>query len=117
MLYYFKAKIPTFLSVNYNFSLNFEILKQCLHQPQAMFICYPTIYDMTMLEFVSYVKILIEWKHRVYPDSILNPCTLTDDALRCSILYINNDIQYKHSETLFWRHIIREHNGETQFKI
>jgi hypothetical protein len=36
-----------------------------------MFICYPTIYDMTMLEFVSYMKILFEWKHPVYPDSIL----------------------------------------------
>jgi hypothetical protein len=39
---------------------------------QAMFICYPTIYDITMLAPVSYVKILIELKHTVYPDSILN---------------------------------------------
>jgi hypothetical protein len=26
-----------------------------------MFICYPTIYDMTMLALVSYMKILIEF--------------------------------------------------------
>jgi hypothetical protein len=37
-----------------------------------MFICYPMIYDMTMLSLVSYMKILIEWKYPVYPDSILN---------------------------------------------
>jgi hypothetical protein len=37
-----------------------------------MFICYPMIYDMTMLALVSYMKILIEWKYPVYPDSILN---------------------------------------------
>jgi hypothetical protein len=36
-----------------------------LHQLQAMFICYPTIYDMTMLALVSYMKILIEWKYPV----------------------------------------------------
>jgi hypothetical protein len=36
-----------------------------------MFICYPTIYDMTMLALVSYMNILIEWKYPVYPDSIL----------------------------------------------
>jgi hypothetical protein len=36
-----------------------------------MFICYPTIYDITMLALVSYMKILIELKYPVYPDSIL----------------------------------------------
>ena len=50
------------------------MFKQFLHQLQAMFICYPTIYDMTMLALASYMKILIEWKYMyiVYPDSILN---------------------------------------------
>jgi hypothetical protein len=71
MLYYFKARAPTFLHFNYNFNFNFQILKQFVHQLQAMFICYPTIYDMTMLALVSYMKILIEWKYPVYPDSIL----------------------------------------------
>jgi hypothetical protein len=37
-----------------------------------MSICYPTIYDITMLALVSYMTILIEWKHPVYPDGILN---------------------------------------------
>jgi hypothetical protein len=41
------------------------------YQLQAMFICYPTIYHMTMLALVSYMKIMIEWKYPVYPDSIL----------------------------------------------
>jgi hypothetical protein len=36
-----------------------------------MFICYPTIYDMSMLALVSYTQILIEWQYPVYPDSIL----------------------------------------------
>jgi hypothetical protein len=40
-----------------------------------MFICYPTIYDMPMLALASYMKILIEWKHFVYPDSILKAIT------------------------------------------
>jgi hypothetical protein len=71
MLYYFKARVPTLFHFNLNLNLKFKILKQFLHQPQAMCICYPTIYDMTMLEFVSYIKILIEWKYPVYPDSIL----------------------------------------------
>jgi hypothetical protein len=66
MLYYFKARIPTFFNFNYNFNFNFKIVK--LH---ALFICYTTIYYMTMLALVSYMKILIEWKHPVYPDSIL----------------------------------------------
>jgi hypothetical protein len=39
-----------------------------------MYICYPTIYDMTMLALVSYMKILIGWKYPVYPDIILNKC-------------------------------------------
>jgi hypothetical protein len=70
MLYYFKARVPIFLHLNLN--LNFKIVKQFLHQLQAMFICYPTIYDMAMFSLVSYMKILIEWKYPVYPDSILN---------------------------------------------
>jgi hypothetical protein len=37
-----------------------------------MCICYPTIYAMTMLALISYMKILIEWKYPVDPDSILN---------------------------------------------
>jgi hypothetical protein len=41
----------------------YNISKQFLHQLQAMFICYPTIYDMTMLALVSCVNILIEWKY------------------------------------------------------
>jgi hypothetical protein len=36
-----------------------------------MSICYPTIYDMTMLALVSYMSLLIEWEYPVYPDSIL----------------------------------------------
>jgi hypothetical protein len=38
--------------------------------------CYPKIYDMTMLALASYMNILIEWKHPVYPDIILilAPC-------------------------------------------
>jgi hypothetical protein len=69
MLYYFKARVPTFF-----FKLKFQFLKQFLHQPQAMFICYPTIYDMNILAFVLYMKILIEWEYPVYPDSIINLC-------------------------------------------
>jgi hypothetical protein len=57
MLCYFKASVLTFFNCNYNFHFNFKII---LHQLQAMFICYPTIYDMTMLALVSYMKILIE---------------------------------------------------------
>jgi hypothetical protein len=37
-----------------------------------MFIFYPTIYAMTMLTLVSYIKLVIEWKYPVYPDSTLN---------------------------------------------
>jgi hypothetical protein len=37
-----------------------------------MFICYLTIYDMTILGLVSYMKILIKWNYPVYPDSVLN---------------------------------------------
>jgi hypothetical protein len=37
-----------------------------------MFICYPTINDMTILALISYMKIVIECKYPVYPDSILN---------------------------------------------
>jgi hypothetical protein len=70
MLYYFKARVSTFLNFNYNFNFNFKMLYTFLHQLQAMFICYPTVYDM--LALVSYMKILIEWKYPVYPDSILN---------------------------------------------
>jgi hypothetical protein len=33
---------------------------------QAMFICYPMIYDMTMLALASYMNILTEWKYPVY---------------------------------------------------
>jgi hypothetical protein len=72
MLYYFIARVSTFLNINYNFNFNFKSLKQFFHQLQAMFICYTPIYDMTMLALVSYMKILIEWKYPVYPDSILN---------------------------------------------
>jgi hypothetical protein len=60
MLYYFKARVPTSFNFNYNFNFNFKMLKQFLHQPESMFICNPTIYDMTMLAFVSYKNILIE---------------------------------------------------------
>jgi hypothetical protein len=60
MLYYFKARVPTFL-----------VIKTILHQLQAMFICYQTIYDKTILALVSYMNILIEWKYPVYPDNIL----------------------------------------------
>jgi hypothetical protein len=56
MLYYFKARVPTFLHINYNFNFNIKMLRQSLHQLQAMFIGYPTIYDMTMLALVSCVK-------------------------------------------------------------
>jgi hypothetical protein len=52
ILYCFKARVPTFFFFNYNFNVNFKILKQLLHQ-LPMFICYPTIYDMTMLALVS----------------------------------------------------------------
>jgi hypothetical protein len=55
MLYYFKARVHTFLHFNYNFNFNFKILKLCLHQLQAMSLCYPTIYDMTMLALVSHM--------------------------------------------------------------
>jgi hypothetical protein len=48
--------------------------KQCLHQPQAMFISYLTISDMTMLALVTYMKIMIEWKYPVYPYSRLVMC-------------------------------------------
>jgi hypothetical protein len=58
-------------------NFDFRILKQFLHQPQAMFICYPTIYDMTMLACISYMKRLIEWKYPVYPDSILNSVAIS----------------------------------------
>jgi hypothetical protein len=58
--------------IQIGYTIYCEVLKQIWHQPQAMFICYPTIYDMTMLAFVSYMNILIEWKYPVYPDSILN---------------------------------------------
>jgi hypothetical protein len=68
MIYYFKARVSTFLHLNLN--LNFKILKLFLHHLQAMSICYPTIYDMTMLALVSYMLLLIEWKYPVYPDSI-----------------------------------------------
>jgi hypothetical protein len=47
-----------------------------VYQPQAIFNCYPTIYDMPMLALVLYMKILIEGKHPVHPDSILNCLTL-----------------------------------------
>jgi hypothetical protein len=50
------------------------MLKQFVHQLQAMCIRYQTIYDMTMLVLVSYMKILIECKYPVYPDSIRNTC-------------------------------------------
>jgi hypothetical protein len=40
-----------------------------------MCICYPTIYDMTMLALASQLKILVEWKYPVYPDSILKKLT------------------------------------------
>jgi hypothetical protein len=43
-----------------------------------MFICYPMIYDMTMLALVSYRNILIEWKYPVYPDSILKTPKVED---------------------------------------
>jgi hypothetical protein len=39
MLYYFKARIRTCLK---------KKKKIIVHQHQAIFICYPTIYDMTM---------------------------------------------------------------------
>jgi hypothetical protein len=67
-----KRGYSLFLIFNSNLYFNFKIVKQFLQQLQAMFICYPTIYDMTMLAIVSYMKTLIEWKHPVYPDSILN---------------------------------------------
>jgi hypothetical protein len=62
------------LFFNTNFNFNFVMLKKILHQLQDMFICYPMIYDMTMLALVSYMNMLIEWKHPVYPDSILKGC-------------------------------------------
>jgi hypothetical protein len=72
MVYNFKAKVPTFFYFNYNFNFNFKMLKHILHQLQAMFICYPTIYDLTMSTLVSHMKLIIEWKYPVYPDSIIN---------------------------------------------
>jgi hypothetical protein len=38
-----------------------------------------TLYEMTMLALVSCMKILIEWKYTVYPDSILNRNGNADD--------------------------------------
>jgi hypothetical protein len=55
MIYYFKAMVSTFLHLNLDLNLNFKILKLFMHQLQAMSICYPTIYDMTMLALVSYM--------------------------------------------------------------
>jgi hypothetical protein len=63
MLYYFKARVPTC------FNFNFLISKPFFNQLQAMFICYPTIYDMTMLALVYKLK-----KHLIYAD-ILDPRT------------------------------------------
>jgi hypothetical protein len=70
MLNYFKVRVLTFLNINLNLNLNVLIFKQLWHQLQATCICYPTIYDMTMLALAAYMKILIEWKHPVYPDRI-----------------------------------------------
>jgi hypothetical protein len=77
MLYYFKARLSTFLNCNTDFNFNFKMLNTFLYQLQAMYICYPTIYDMAMLALVSYMNILIEWKYSVYPDSILNQGAFT----------------------------------------
>jgi hypothetical protein len=63
LLYYFKSRVLAVKQFEYN--------KQLLNQLKTMFICYSAIYDMTMLSRISYMKILIEWKYPVYPDSIL----------------------------------------------
>jgi hypothetical protein len=69
MVYYLKQVYPTFHNLNFNF----KVAKTIFHQRQAMFICYPTIYYLTNLALVSYMKLLIEWKYPVYHDSILSP--------------------------------------------
>jgi hypothetical protein len=72
--YNHKYKCYTILKQEYPFVKSCIKQFKCynMHQLQAMFICYPTIYDMTMLALVSYMKILIEWMYPVYPDSILD---------------------------------------------
>jgi hypothetical protein len=87
MLYYFKAWVPTFLYINYNFNFYFRIVKQSMHQLQSMCIGYPTIYDMSMLALVSCLNIFIAWKYPVYPDSILNTFVSRITVINCCTIY------------------------------